>query len=107
MVGGNMIECFIQNPAYLVIALFVWFGLGLIIEGAIAEKYTDEILIWFPKVFYDAVKMNWFGSWFCFILLIVVNPFGFFLKLCVYLMICICYAAELIKWLFTVGRKDD
>ena len=45
-----MIEFFTQNPAYLVITIFVWFGLGLIIEGAIAEKYTDEILIWFPKI---------------------------------------------------------
>ena len=101
-----MIEFFTQNPAYLVIVIFVWLGLGLIIEGAIAEKCTNEILIWVPKVCYDDMRMNWFGSWFCFILFIVINPFGFFLKLCVYLMIGVCYVAEFFKWLFTVGRKD-
>lgn len=102
-----MIEFFIQNPAYLAIAIFVWFGLGLTIEGAIAEKYTDEILVWFPDVFYDDVKMNWFGSWFCFILLIAVNPLGFFIKLLLYFVVCVFYLAEFFKWLFTVGRKDD
>lgn len=102
-----MVEFFSHNPTCLVIIIFVWLALGLMIEGAIAEKYADEILIWLPKVFYDDMRMNWFGSWFCFIALIVINPFGFFLKLCVYLIIGICYVAKFIEWLFTVGRKDD
>ena len=102
-----MIEFFTQNITYLIIAIFVWFGFGLIIEAAITEKYTNEIIIWFPRVFYDDVKMNWFGSWFCFILLIVINPFGFLLKVCLYIVIGITYIAEFIKWLFTVGRKGE
>jgi hypothetical protein len=102
-----MIESLNQNPAAVFVFIFLWLGLGLIFEGAIAEKYTDEILIWMPKVLYDDVKMNWFGSWFCFILLIALNPFGFLLKVCLYILIGICYIAEFIVWLFTVGRKDD
>ena len=100
-----MIEFVNQNPEITVALLFVWFVLGLIIEAAIAERYTDGVLIWVPKVFYDDVKLNWFGSWFCFILFIVINPFGFLIKLLVYFIVCLFYLAEFIKWLFTVGRK--
>lgn len=102
-----MIEFFTQNSTAAWWLIFAWLGLGLLIEVAIAEKYTDEILIWIPKVLYDDVKMNWFGSWFCFILLIVLNPFGLFLKVCLYIIIGIAYIAGFIKWLFTVGREDD
>ena len=102
-----MIEFFTQYSQHLVMPIFLLVVLGLIIEGAIAEKYTSEILIWTPRIFYDDMKMNWFGSWFCFILSIIANPCGTILKLSVGITVLLCYVAEFIKWLFTVGRKDD
>lgn len=102
-----MIEFFTQNPQILIMVIFLWCGLGIIIENGIAEKYTQESLIWLPEVLYTDAKMNWFGSWFCFIFLIIIDPFGFLLKLGLYLLVGISYVGEFIKWLFTVGRKDE
>ena len=102
-----MIEFFSQYPEMLVIVLFVWYIVGLIIEGVIAEKLTNEILIFHPADFYEEAKMNWFGSWVCFILLVIVNPFGFFVKLILYFVLLLVYLAQFIQCLFTVGREDD
>ena len=102
-----MLEFINQNPMLFVIIIVLWCTLGAVIEGAISDKLTDEILIFRPADFYESAKMNWFGSWFCFILLAIVSPFGFFIKLLLYFVVILFYIAEFIKWLFTVGRKDD
>lgn len=100
-----MKEFLMTQNHWLIMTL--WVIIGLVIESAIAEKYTNEILIWTPKIFYEDMKMNWFGSWFCFILSIIINPCGTFVKLLLCIIVCLCYVIEFIKWLFTVGRKDE
>lgn len=54
-----------------------------------------------PKYFYEEWELNWFGSWFMFILLSIVSPICTIIKL-VYITWCLIYYG--VKWLFTVGR---
>ena len=56
-----------------------------------------------PSWFYENWKLNWFGSWFMFILWSIINPLGTILKL---LFAIGCIIVDGIKWLFTVGRSD-
>ena len=102
-----MIEFLNPNPAFWVILCFVWVGIGLVIEEIIVNKYSSELLVWTPKVLYDDMELNWFGSWFCYILLAIVNPCGLLLKLCMGIAVIVTYICHFIKWLFTVGRKNN
>ena len=58
----------------------------------------------FPSSIYRCTKMNWFGCWFLYILLAILSPLVF---ICKWLVIGMYYLTKWIKWLFTVGRKDD
>lgn len=57
--------------------------------------------VYSPKDFYDNEGYNWFGSWFVFILK-SITAFPFYIIGTLGLVIY-----RFIKWLFTVGRKDD
>lgn len=77
----------------LIFAVIVWFayiGVCDIYEGFIT-----------PKWFYNNWKLNWFGSWFIFILFSIVNPIGTMFKLLYVIWYGVSHG---IKWLFTVGR---
>lgn len=99
-----MLEFINQNPELFVIIIFTWCAIGSVIEGVIADKITDDIAIFHPGELYKNTEMNWFGCWFCFILLAIISPFGFFIKLLLYFVVILFYVAEFIKWLFTVGK---
>lgn len=86
-----------------ILAISFWVLIGTIIEVAIAECWgEDEIAI--PKVFYSNTNMNWFGCWFCYVIIRIVSPFITVCLLVFYTIFKICC---FIHWLFTVGRKDD
>ena len=54
-----------------------------------------------PRWFYEIWELNWFGSWFMFILLSILSPLCTIVKL----LYVIWYGiSNGIKWLFTVGR---
>lgn len=58
----------------------------------------------FPSTLYEISKMNWFGCWFCFILISIFSP----ILLCIkFINAIIDYSYDFIYWLFHVGRKDD
>ena len=58
--------------------------------------YDFEHNYYTPKDFYKA-GLNWFGSYVCFILLMICSPLGLIFRICH--LIC-----KIIKWLFTAGR---
>ena len=58
----------------------------------------------FPSTIYEISKMNWFGCWFCFILISIFSPILFCIKI---IDAIIGYSYDFIYWLFHVGRKDD
>ncbi len=73
--------------------------LGLyIIMLIIGSTYDFSHNYYIPKDFYNA-GLNWFGSYVCFILLMICSPMGLIFRICH--LIC-----KIIKWLFTVGHKD-
>ena len=88
----------------VIISIFVWIVIGVVIEGIIAGTICNELLIALPYDFYYNTKLNWFASWLYYILLGIINPFGFAIKL---LMIIFYYIETLFSWLFIVIRKDD
>lgn len=82
--------------------LFTWFVLGLVIEIYIMGCHLDGEFI-NPWTLYEETYMNWFGCWFCFILISVINPIFFVCKL---LYIIILLIIGFIHYIFTVGRDD-
>ena len=72
----------------IVMGCFFWVVISLVIEGAIAEKVLDQFIILEPADFYGNTKLNWFGSYLCFILIFILSPFGTLLRLIFYL----CFA---------------
>ena len=87
--------------------IHIWFGASAIIaliEFGLTLEHWDEPVVYHPELIYENTKMNWFGCWFCFILIRLVSPLFTIFAL---LMMPILYIVDFIHWLFTVGRKDD
>ena len=91
----------------VIISLCLWILLGLIgsfIEISVIAETWRTGAIYSPGVIYDNTQLNWFGCWFLFILLRLFNIWvtlvGLIAQSC-------CFIVVFIKWLFTVGRKDD
>ena len=59
----------------------------------------DELIT--PFFIYEDSYMNWFGCWFCFILLSIFSPAMLVIKIIIFIF------HDFIYWLFHVGRKDD
>lgn len=85
---------------FLFIYLFIT-AIGTIVELILL---TTESAPMFPSDIYESTKLNWFGCWFLYILLAVCSPWFFGFKM---LAITGYYIGVGIKYLFTVGRKDD
>ena len=85
------------------IAAALWILTGTIIETAIASGWGENEITT-PRVFYSNTNMNWFGCWFCYIIIRIISPFITGCLLVFYIIFEICC---FIHWLFTVGRKDD
>ena len=72
-----------------------------LIETNYMPRYDGGYLLLFPSVIYEYTKLNIFGAWFVFILLAIVNPLMFIVKIS-YLLVRLLIAG--IKYIFTVGR---
>lgn len=71
--------------------IVLWVVISIVVElaaGTGGFSYTNVRLLT-PSYFYDK-GMNWFGAYFCTILIGIVSPAMFIFKL--------------LRWLFTVGR---
>jgi hypothetical protein len=88
-----------------VLLIGLWLLLSNFIEIGVMIKYTDDNCpVYSPTVLYENTKMNWFGCWFCFIVIRLLVPFNTI----VLLVLCIVYFIyTFFNWLFTVGRKED
>ena len=76
-------------------------GIGTIVDIIMC---ACDMGILIPSDIYENTKLNWFGSWFLYILFIICSPFTFILRL---LVISVFFLIVGIKWLFTVGREED
>ena len=77
--------------------------LGSIFEVILASKCNVPV-IGTPNELYENTKMNWFGCWFCYILIRVFSPVVTIIGGGIFI---ICSVLTAIEWLFTVGRNDD
>ena len=87
--------------------LFLIFVAGTImglVEFGITTDIWDEPVVYSLNLIYENTKMNWFGCWFCFILIRLVSPLVTIIGLLTMLLL---YVRDFIRWLFTVGRKDE
>ena len=83
----------------------LWFIFGNLIEVAIMQEKCDaNYPLYSVRVLYEYTKMNWFGCWFCFIMIRLLIPINTLIVLGCF---TIDYVCRFIKWLFTVGRKDE
>ena len=88
----------------LVIAVF-WLVFGNFIELAIVQNADGiGIPVYSAQFLYENTKMNWFGCWFCFVLIRLLIPVSTMIGL---ILSIFYYIYRFIKWLFTVGRKDE
>ena len=90
-------------PATAVVTLMLIVILGSIFEAVLADHW-GETAISTPKVLYENTKMNWFGCWFCYVLIRVISPI---VTVIGSVILAISVVLTLIEWLFTVGRKDE
>ena len=61
--------------------------------GAVLYLVDEDWPVFYtPATFYELTNMNWFG---CIIAYIILLPFAFVFEI-----------GGILKWLFTVGRKD-
>ena len=74
------------------------------LEVYFMNVYFKGALILFPSSIYKVSKINWFGCWFIYIVMSILSPVLFIMKLFIMIMIILC---DFVNWLFTVGRKDD
>ncbi len=72
-----------------------------LIEMNCMPRYDGGYLLLFPSVIYEYTKLNKFGAWFVFILLAIVNPLMFIIKIS-YLLVNLLIAG--IKYIFTEDR---
>lgn len=85
-----------------ILAIYMILGIITIFLEFIASIWFNTLI--FPSTLYEISKMNWFGCWFCFILISIFSP----ILLCIKLIDAIIgYIYNFIYWLFHVGRKDD
>ena len=83
----------------------LWLTFSNLIEIAIMQdKFNENLPLYSARVLYERTKMNWFGCWFCFIMIRLLIPINTLIGLSVSI---IDYVCRFIKWLFTVGRKDE
>ena len=93
-----------MNDIFLAVAVMAWCIIGGAIEGSISSKVGgDGIFVMTPADFYNNTPMNWFGSIFCYMLILVISPFWTVIKILLGL-VAILYLG--VKWLFTVGKKE-
>ena len=92
------------NLAELIFITFMVSVITSLIEFGITMENWNEPVVYSSNLIYEHTKMNWFGCWFCFILIRLVSPLYTIFAL---LMIPTLYIVDFIKWLFTVGRKDE
>lgn len=90
----------------IIIAIVIWVILSVFIEFALMDKITgvEQFPCSDPDDFYENTKMNRFGCWFCFILIRILVPLN---TLALLIVAIVYYPCIFIKWLFTVGRKDE
>ena len=89
--------------AAVVVTLMLIIILGSIFEAILADHW-GETAISTPWVLYENTKMNWFGCWFCYILIRILSPI---VTVIGSILLIICSILTFIEWLFTVGRKDE
>lgn len=89
--------------ATAVVTLMLIVILGSIFEAILANKYNISAIAT-PNDFYENTKMNWFGCWFCYILIRVISPIITVIGGGIVVILAIL---TFIEWLFTVGRKDE
>lgn len=70
-------------------AIIWWIGISIGVEVGCGMNRNGKVHFITPSYFYDK-GMNWFGAYFCFILLGIVSPIMFIFKI--------------LRWLLTVGR---
>lgn len=80
----------------LIIGMFWIFGMALWEAG---KSFEHGFIT--PRYFYEEWELNWFGSYFMFILLSILSPIGTMTKLLYVIWYGVSHG---IKWLFTVGR---
>lgn len=88
----------IEIPKLVLIGFYIILAVGMF-DWELKRSMTGASDIT-PKYFYNDKKFNWFGSWVAFIGLSLISPIGLFFK-----VIGLLY--DLIKWLFTVGRRAE
>ena len=79
----------------------VVFAVASLIEIICMPRYKDEFMLIFPYTIYTHTKLNWFGAWFIFILISIINPILLIIKLLFVGFKLLIYG---IKYIFTVGR---
>jgi hypothetical protein len=89
-----------------VLLIGLWLLLSNFIEIGIMIEHTNDgnCPVYSPTVLYENTKMNWFGCWFCFIVVRLLVPVNTIMLLVAYI---IYYIYIFFEWLFTVGRKED
>ena len=89
--------------AFEVIVIMLCIAIGSIVEGVMAAGYGETVIAT-PKEFYENTKMNWFGCWFCYIIIRIFSPI---VTVIGGIILTLCAIVTFIEWLFTVGRKDE
>lgn len=85
-----------------ILVIYTILGIITIFLELIVSIWVNTLI--FPSTLYEISKMNWFGCWFCFILISIFSP----ILLCIKLIYAIFgYSYDFIYWIFHVGRKDD
>lgn len=88
------------DVAIIIGVIGFWFAVGGAIECWISDSYMKNESIT-PEAIYRYTKLNKFGCWFLFILISIISPFGFVMKIGSFIGQKIwCF----IKYIFTVGR---
>lgn len=90
----------LDSIAIIILSILGWCFVGAIIEYFICDIFLEEEILT-PFSLYEHRGLNWFGSWFFFILASIMSPGGFVMK-----FLCIIYGCirEFCKYIFTVGR---
>lgn len=90
----------IDNITIIILSVLAWAFVGAILEYFICDIFLEEEILT-PFSIYEYRELNWFGSWFFFILASVMSPGGFVMK-----VLCVVYGCirEFCKHIFTVGR---
>lgn len=80
----------------IIVAVVAWSGMMHVVSWRALATIIDNDkfpVLYTPKTLYSFTKMNWFG---CIMIYILLLPFTFTFQI-----------GGILKWLFTVGRKDS